>query len=119
MRVSNNRNSRLRRMAAMRDAIKAISDLRFHCKADVGSEVRSILEGIPSATDLEFVFEGYRKELGGRYTVDFYLPLDVDRDFAEVLQPAGFASRDDDGGSGGTGYGADFPEGMPSGIPMA
>ena len=120
MRISDNRKARLRRMTAMRDALTAIDALRFNAKADVGEEIRLVLEGLPDGTVLEFAYKGYAKELRGQNVVDLYRPVDVSQDFAEVLQPVEFVSRDDGGtGGGGAGYGADFPEGIPSGIPMA
>ena len=120
MRVLNNSAARARRMTAMRDAIVAIKALQFDAKADVGQKMTSILEGLPDGTVLEFVCKSYARGLGGRNVTDLYRPVDVGRDFSEVLQPVQFVSRDDDGGSGGAGSsGVDFPEGMPSGIPMA
>ena len=119
MRISDNRKARLRRMTAMRDALTAIDALRFHAKADVSEEIRLALEGIPDGTVLEFAYEGYMKGLGGQQVIDLYRPIDVVEGFSEVLQPAGFVSRGDDGGGEPTGSGVDFPEGMPSGIPMA
>ena len=120
LRVSNNSKARLRRMTAMRDAIKAISDLQFHAKADVGEEIRLALEGIPDGTICEFVHEGFKSDRATGWTVDFYRPIDVAEGFSEVLQPVEFVSRDDDGGTGSTGSsGSSFPEGMPEGIPMA
>ncbi len=101
MRISDNSKARLRRMTAMRDALTAIDALRFHGKADVSNEMQAILEGIPDGTVCEFAYNGYMKELGGQKVIDLYRPIDVAEGFSEVLEPAEFVSRDDDGGSGG------------------
>ena len=102
VRVSNNSKARLRRMTAMRDAIKAIDDLRFHTKADVGSEMQTILEGIPDGTVLEIAYEAFAGEIHqGQEVINLYCPIDVAEGYSEVLEPAEILSRDDDGGTGG------------------
>ena len=104
-------------MIAMRDAIVAIKDLKFSGKADVSDEARAILEGIPDGTVLEFVYESYSKALRGRTSIDLYRPIDVAEGFSEVLEPAEFLSRDNDGrDDGGTGGGIDIATVRPMAI---
>ena len=110
--IADNSKARLRRMAAMRDAIAAIDALRFDGKADVSDEIQAILEGIPDGTVLEFAYKGFKKELRGQQVIDLYRPIDVAESFSEVLEPAEFVFHDD----GGTGGGVDVSTVRPMAI---
>ena len=88
-RVSDNRKSRLRRMTAMRDALTAIDALRFHAKADVGEEIRLVLEGLPDGT----VLEGPIKDDETIVYAD--IDLDLVRQERHNFDPTGHYSRPD------------------------